>query len=1007
MALQKQTKQFAFGSGVDTRSDQDITPIGKLHMLENGMFSKTGSITKVPGVSNLSKSISGGGYINQISALLNYNDQLYCAQSFETGTVDKIYGFSIGGQIWNEICPTNIAQGRTLDVPLYKKNVNYDGSGKTGTTCHSNIVVNNYIISQFSSTDWGYCNRSFIDINTNEVVLSEDFGAGAGVALHRQIQYNNYYYSFNWVVGTGITFTYTNFTGGLSALGAGSVLYADISAVAANRLFDVIYYPNTSQFFIAYNNNAGGISCKSFTINTGTGAVTTVNTNVIAEVAAKGLSIGSAKNNIYAAWGKAGTGTRIRCYDTALTAVYTNTLSAGEPTAVGVANYYDSADSTTYVTYEYLDTTIPYYIENISFYTVNNVGTVSLNGLNGVFLHSKPFVYNGLIYLVVLYSSSEKERSYYLMNINAGKMIPVCKLISGNAGAPISTSSPSSGGIQPITIGVSGHNNIWVMPGTEFIAPYDKTSDKFGPVILIFDLAPTAPLQQVQMNDLAYFTGGYLGQFDGNIFVESNFFEYPDKCGLVDSAAAGPLVAAGTYQFCHLWEWYDSKGVRHQSAPSTPTTITLGVGHTNCDIYCEDIFATLKGTTNLVIYRTENNGTLFYRDNPTYVGSTRNVKQYNPGLSDTDLIAQEILYTTGGILENICPASVTAVCNWKNRLITLGDDGILYSKEVSAGYAAGMNFLLNININGIKGKPTGIAALQDKLIIFYKDSVHYIVGDGPNDSGQGGNFSLPQLLLKGVGAIRQSGIIEAQDAVYFHSYDGWRVLDKSLTCDYFGTEMDYFMNSSSVIYSAIYMDKIHQLRITDSTKTYIYDTFYKQWSVLTNRAALDLINIGEACYWLTYNQVGYDDYSSYKFQNSFYSLRIRTGWIRLDQLIGFQRAWRLFILARYKNTDAHTLKLRVYHDYVPAVNETHTIDTSSVDPCIWDDSAVFGNSSTVEGNNPYIVEAHLKIQKCNAIRFEISDINQSGIGQDLDLVGITLEFGVKPQGAKIRDAASM
>ena len=86
------------------------------------------------------------------------------------------------------------------------------------------------------------------------------------------------------------------------------------------------------------------------------------------------------------------------------------------------------------------------------------------------------------------------------------------------------------------------------------------------------------------------------------------------------------------------------------------------------------------------VYRTTNNGTIFYK-----VGSVANSTSADSvsfadagAISDTDLVAKEQLYTTGGVLDNIAPPSSLVIAPYKNRLVCVSSENpkkLIYSKK--------------------------------------------------------------------------------------------------------------------------------------------------------------------------------------------------------------------------------------------------------------------------------------------------------------------------------------
>jgi hypothetical protein len=124
-------------------------------------------------------------------------------------------------------------------------------------------------------------------------------------------------------------------------------------------------------------------------------------------------------------------------------------------------------------------------------------------------------------------------------------------------------------------------------------------------------------------------------------------------------------MSDGSYSYVAVYKWTDNTGRDHRS---TPTPVALEVDLTaSTDVQAVKLQVPTLRVTNkenvvIEIYRTEDDGVEFYKvttdasplENDTTVDSVTFVDT----VSDEDLISRELLYTTGGVLENIsAPAS--------------------------------------------------------------------------------------------------------------------------------------------------------------------------------------------------------------------------------------------------------------------------------------------------------------------------------------------------------------
>jgi hypothetical protein len=130
---------------------------------------------------------------------------------------------------------------------------------------------------------------------------------------------------------------------------------------------------------------------------------------------------------------------------------------------------------------------------------------------------------------------------------------------------------------------------------------------------------------------------------------------------------------------------------------------------------------------------------------------------------------------------------------------------------------------------------------------------------------------------------------------------------------------------------------------------------------------------------------------------------IRTGWLKVANLQGFQRVKRLYIIGEYKSY--HKLLVSIYTDYSEIVKQQIVIDTSLGRTPYG--TGVYGVESPYGGaeSELYQFEIHLKQQKCTSMSIRIQDINDNsepiGTGEAFNLVGVSVKIGMKVGGPKL------
>jgi len=123
----------------------------------------------------------------------------------------------------------------------------------------------------------------------------------------------------------------------------------------------------------------------------------------------------------------------------------------------------------------------------------------------------------------------------------------------------------------------------------------------------------------------------------------------------------------------------------------------------------------------------------------------------------------------------------------------------------------------------------------------------------------------------------------------------------------------------------------------------------------------------------------YTQNSTYQDDGVDFDLALKTGWIALSGISGFQRIYRLLVTGDYKSSA--TFNARAEYDYDVTQYDDYTLDMTT--------------GYTVDAG--YTFRNHLSKQKCKAVRFDFEIV---GSGRTVDLNGITLELGVKSGAVK-------
>lgn len=524
--------------------------------------------------------------------------------------------------------------------------------------------------------------------------------------------------------------------------------------------------------------------------------------------------------------------------------------------------------------------------------------------------------------------------------------------------------------------------------------------------------------KSIEIGGSAYATGGMLWQYDGVKIREQGFNVWPEDIQASASNSVG-TIGDGTYFYSVTYEWTDAAGQVHRSAPSVPLEVSVSGPQDTVTLSIPTLRQTYKVGANkarIVIYRWSTNQQIYYQ-----VTNVNNITGANPlvlnnpdvdsitfvdTLPDEDIIGNNILYTAGGVLENIACPAVTDICLWQNRLFTVLSENpnvIEFSKVVIQNTPVEMSDLLTIFVapttgaQGSTGPTRALAAMDDKLIIFKKDAMYYATGQGPDNAGAGGAYSDPIFIASTVGSENPNSIVLMPNGLLFQSDKGIWLLGRDLSTNYIGAPVEDFTQGQDVT-SALAIPETNQIRFTlDNTQAVMYDYYYQQWGDWTNISALSsVINDNLHVYLDTYGNIVRETPDAYLDRTQPVTVGFKTAWYKLAGLQGYQRFYELQLLGRYLTP--HFLNVQIGYDYTNGAQQATTI-TPIQRSTFYGDAPLYG--SDVYGGQPDPEEWRVFpiIQKCTSFQLTVQEYydRTQGVpsGAGLTLSGIQCQVGIK------------
>lgn len=394
----------------------------------------------------------------------------------------------------------------------------------------------------------------------------------------------------------------------------------------------------------------------------------------------------------------------------------------------------------------------------------------------------------------------------------------------------------------------------------------------------------------------------------------------------------------------------------------------------------------------LSLWRTKVDETTFYRVtkvlNPIYNNISVDYISFDDTIADVSLEGDDLLYTTGGVVENIEIPAVNMLTSYRSRMIGVPSESpysFWYSKQVIPGTPVQWSDVFVSNIDQKGGPITALGTMDDKLILFKKSLIYYMVGDGPTSTGVNNDFTQPQLISTDSGCINKKSVVITPIGTMYQSSKGIYLLDRALEVKYIGADVESYNNVT--ITSAQLVSNFNQVRFTLETGiTLMYDYYFQQWSVFKNYNAVDSAIVDGYYYFINETgQVNKETQGQYLDNGAYIPLKIQTNWLNMAGLQGYERFYKVLVIGHYKSP--HNLTFNAFFDF-DEDSFQETVIPVETDPGV------------------YQYRIFLSRQKCESIRFSLEDSELSPLGEGFYLSAIAFEVGIKKGLNKMAAAVS-
>lgn len=980
--LQVSEIDIDLAQGLETQVDKKLVE-GKNLLLENASFNKFGSLSKSNGYSQMTMDIAGGGSLSgKVKKIFNIgknivaitSDRLFYAYYPQADNWRLMDGAKFPAKI--ESFDLNYA-GNTQNLP----DISYNSDLDISATVYEETDINDqavYLAIRDHSTDYVASVRVAVESNSPRVQIMEDSGSYKIFVI-----YNNY---------GGLELKYKFYDLELNQLSSGTIGIipskrpVNIDYDGSNILF---FYPQSSDLEYGTISFSGTVTTNSFTPTNSYG------------LGIKGLIAKYVDGEIWLAWINGSDALIFKAYESDLT-----TVSIAEVKL----KTYGSSHELLKVDFVKTSTNV-YFFNEIEITGATVLDSLTRNIECLVYdtavstLSATHTAFNCFLQSRVFYeSTSEKFYSLLSYNSELQKTNYFCELEitqkdSQNIIYPhvlANTTKGLASGYQSAT-GSFVPSNVptkIVFADNKFFIPAERTRQFTDAENPLFDQSSIEHLV-VDINDFkidyddfgnsVLLAAGIVLETEGVSVLENGFLLNPERVEVSETGTGD--IEAGTRAYAVVFEYYNSKGELTRSAPCLTESITQSGANTENTINVElPLFGQkMNDRCKIILYRTINAGTIYYRLNRYEVAFTQNPFStfipYVDSVADADIQANEILYTDGGELPNDSAPQATSIVVGERRAILAGlkrSSEVGYSKLSVFEIAPSFSDFYRIDTDAANfsesGKVFGVGFLDSRIILFQENSIYVVSGTGPENNGLNDDYTAPESISDEVGCIEPKSIINLPAGMLFKSTKGFYLLDRSLQLSYIGNSVNDF-NQYEIVSSFIIESSNEVKFFTNDTYVLTYHYLLNQWSVDTYEGD-EAFYINNSIYHVDNGDV-YKQSQEFTRDSSFYSLKLRTPWLKLNTLAGFQRIKRAIVTGNY--ISPHTLVMRVYYNYDESTYEEHTISVSS--------------------ESVYQLQAHIAQQKCTSIMFEIFDNPVSG-GESMELNKLTIQVGLKKGTAK-------
>lgn len=980
MPLDFQSIHIPFTGGLDTKTSAPLVPVTEFLELENAIFDKSGALKK------------RWGYDAKGSSILGSSSSSMTALEGGTAFLGELVGFS-GKKAYSHLAGTNgwVDRGNVTSVIATTTPVMHSASQQQDPDIAR--------IGDMTATVWiedGVAKATIVDSTGARIIHNQTLSTGSSNMKPRVVAFGNDFVFF-WVTTQFLWYRVVNrFSPG--TLAAAINLTAGVHATDNN--FDVLV--NGARLFVTWN-NASSLPTLMYLDSSYATSSATWTASGGSPAASAALSLWSDdQNGVWVGWANAARAVRVTraTYNLDVpAATNTVTIETAPFEVMRITGIVPAGTTTAQIYYD--QDTDPSSVASrfaVRKATMTTAGTVVVSGyfIRSVGIVARPFEFDSVQYLPVLHEST-LQCTYFVVNCSDGSVVARISPTTGGGNRLYSTLSNIINEDDVFTFAHLEKGRLASADGGVY--------SQIGVAWTELDFASSRRYATQVVDRSLLVVGGVLQSYDGYAFTEHGFHLFPELVESATPSGSGGSLTAGEYFYKFLYEWPDVQGQIYRSAPSRALQATTTTGTSSVGLTLPTLRITTKSNVKIVVFRTKVNEDVYYRVTSLSNSTTADTVSYTDITADSVIDGNEILYTTGGVLENIAPPCCSLVCAYRGRAFIAGlpqQNRVWFSKEAYPGDGLGFSDSLYLDFAVGGGGITALGVLDDYLLVFKETSIFVVSGNGPTDAGEGFDYGTPRQLSAEVGCVEPGSVCNVPQGLLFKSNKGFYLIDKGLNVVYVGNGVHAY-NSQFVTGSVLVPDRNVALFVCrddgPATRALVYDYQLNRWSTFTNHngVAIDIWD-NKVVLFRTDGSVYVQNNSRFDDHGVFYALRAVTGWLNTGQIQGYQRVRKCSILGEYK--DKHRLRARFGYDYEDVYRQDVTIDPGAIlGGTTYGTPTPYGSETYYGGRLPnYQFVFHLARQKCQALRVSIEDVAPTtGLyNETVILTGLSFIVGVIP-----------